>query len=326
MKKNLMSVLRYTVVVVLVASLFVISGCGEDEEQPTKSIYELISENADLSAIKAQLDATTNADLKASLSAAGTFTFFAPSNTAMTNLLNALGLTDFATIAPQVVITVLNYHLVESVKMSGDLVAGTVLTKQGENITITVSGTGEKKLDTGASSDAAFVTSDVKATNGVLHVVDVVLVPPTIGAVVISTLGKVSQPILLGAAFTTLAAGIAKADAGKAPASTIIGALTASSAITIFAPVNDVFAAASITAASKTADEWDALVRGHIVLESISTLAAGTKNTMNAKVLTLTTSTVKGVGNANAIPVVVNAKVTQGNGVVWPIGGIIINP
>jgi transforming growth factor-beta-induced protein len=320
------SLLRYTIALVVVGFLGVLAGCKDDDDPaPTKTIYELVSEDTNLSVLKEQLDA---AGFEATLNGTGSFTLFAPSNAAMSTLLQQLGLTEFTSIAPSVVASVLNYHLLESQKLAADLIAGPVATKQGEPITVTLTSTGEKKLDTGATTDASLTQTNIKATNGVIHVVDVVLVPPSIGALIIQTLGTVAQPILLSSSFTTLSAGIQKADAGKAPANTIVGALIALEDVTVFAPVNDVFAAGSITVDTYSAAEWDAIIRGHIVPESLTTLADGDKTSLNGKTITIatgSTNTVKGAGNTTAVPIVAPG-VPANNGVVYPIGGVLLHP
>ncbi len=328
MTKNTFSILRYTAVLMLVGSLFILGGCSDDDEaKPTKTVYELISENPELSSVKEQIDLDVNASLKASLQGSTDVTFFAPSNTAMNNLLTTLGLTNFASISPTTVQAVLNYHLVESLKLSSDLTNGAELTtKETEKIKIIVTSTGEKKLDTGATSDAAITTADTRATNGALHIVDVVLVPPTIGALIVQTLGKVAQPILLSSSFSILASAILKADAGKAAAETIVGAMIASPALTVFAPVNDVFKAANITVDTYSAAQWNAIIRGHVIAKTLTTLPSGEETTINGKVVTLTSSTVKGLGNTAAVNVVVTSKVSASNGIVYPIAGVILNP
>lgn len=324
--KFLRTLIINSLAVAVVGSLFVLGGCKDDDEPaPTKTIYELISEDTNLSIVKAQMDV---AGFDTKLGGTGTFTLFAPSNAAMNTLLQTLGLTDFSSIAPSVVATVLNYHILASQKLAADLVAGAFATEQGEAVTVSITGTGEIKLESGATTDANITTKDIKATNGVLHIVDAVLVPPTIGALIIQTLGTVAQPILLSSSFTTLSAGIQKADAGKAPASTIVGAMVGLSAITVFAPVNDVFAAGSITVDTYSAAEWDAIIRGHIVPASLATLSAGDVTTLNGKTITVatgTSNTVKGGANANPIPIVA-AGVPANNGVVYPIGGVLLHP
>jgi transforming growth factor-beta-induced protein len=325
MRKNPFSILRYSAVIALVASLFLISGC-DDDEKPTKTVYELISEDPDLSKLKEQIDAPAQASLKASLQGTADVTFFAPTNAAMATLLTTLGLDNFASISNSAAQAVLSYHLLESLKMSGDINIGDQLTtKQSEKITVTASATGEKQFTTGSAFKGNIVTADIRATNGVMHTVDLVLVPPTLGAVILQTLGKVAQPILLSSTFTTLAAAIQKADAGKPAASTIIGLMVASPGITVFAPSNAVFTGANLTVDSKTAAEWDAIIRGHIILETLATLPSAPKATANQKQLTLTSTTVQGTANAAAITVAVSNKISSQNGVVYPIGGIILN-
>ncbi|MCB0490466.1 MAG: fasciclin domain-containing protein [Cyclobacteriaceae bacterium] len=309
-----------------VGGLFVFSGCSDDDEPaPTKTIYELVSEDTNLSILKSQLDV---GGFDATLNAAGTYTLFAPSNAAMNTLLQTLGLTDFSSISPGVVASVLSYHVLASQKLSGDLTAGDFATNQGESLTIAVTSTGEKKIESGATTDANITTADLKATNGVIHVVDAVLVPPTIGALIIQTLGTVAQPVLLSSSFTTLSAAIQKADAGKPAEQTIVGALVGLDDVTIFAPVNDVFAAASITVATYSAAEWDAIIRGHIVPASLATLSNGDVTTVNGKTITVATgtpNTVKGAGNSTPVAIVA-AGVPANNGVLYPIGGVLLHP
>lgn len=328
MTKRLFAILRYTTVVTLVAAVFVLGGCGEDDKKPTKNIYELISEQSTCAMIKAQID--LNADLKAKLQDAnGTYTFFAPNDLAMGAILSTLGLSDFSSISQATLSTVLNYHLANSVKTSGDMTNGAkITTAQGEDITVEVTSTGQIKLKTGATTAGTVITQDIEATNGRLHIVgDYPLVPPTIGALIVATLGKVAQPILLSSTFSILAQGILKADAGKAANLTIVGAMVAQSAQTFFAPPDAVLTAAGWTAAGKTAAEWDAMIRGHMVPGvTLSTLAAGTPTSMAGKTITTTATTVKGsAAAAPTVNVVVSSKITTSNGVIYPIQGLIVN-
>lgn len=303
------------------------SGCDEGEDPPTKTIYQLISEDPTLSKIKAEID--LNADLKAKLEGPGTLTFFAPNDFAMDAILTTLSLTDFTSISPSTLSLVLNYHLANSVVYDADMTdQKTITTNQGENITVEVTTTGAKKLKTGATTSGTVVTADLKATNGVLHVVgDYPLVPPTIGALIVATLGKVAQPVLLAKDFSILASAILKADQGKTPENTIVGAMVGQTAQTFFAIPNAVFQAAQLTVDSRSAAEWDAIIRGHMVPgTTINTLGAGTSTTINGKVITTTATSVQGLGNANPVPVAVTAKITTTNGTIFPIQGILFHP
>lgn len=333
---NLMRFLPYmkhALMVVAMITIVGVTGCDDDEDKPTKNIWQLIEADPDLSIFK---DFAVTAQFDATLSATTVQTAFIPNNAAMNSLLLTLfNSTDpalLAQISPGIVSQVLNYHLVAGENLSSSLTDGKELTTmQTEKIKVVVTTTGEKTLDTGASSDAKIVKKDVKATNGVMHTVDVVLVPPTIGSLIIQTLGTVAQPILLSSTFSTLAQAILKADAGKAPAETIVGALVSLTNVSIFAIPNQVFTAASITVDTYTAAQWNAIIRGHIVAEKLTTLTTGTKTSINSKVITITAAagsnpaTVKGAGNATAVPIA-GAAIAASNGVTWPIAGILVHP
>jgi transforming growth factor-beta-induced protein len=100
----------------------------------------------------------------------GTFTVFAPTNAAFDNLATALG-TDLNGILnlPNLG-DVLLYHVVGSVALSTDLTNGAVPTLLGQNVTIDL--TNGVKVN-----DANVTTADVLADNGVVHVIDAVLLP-----------------------------------------------------------------------------------------------------------------------------------------------------
>ena len=100
----------------------------------------------------------------------GTFTVFAPTNTAFDNLATALG-TDLNGILnlPNLG-DVLLYHVVGSVALSTDLTNGAVPTLLGQDVTIDL--TNGVKVN-----DANVTTADVLADNGVVHVIDAVLLP-----------------------------------------------------------------------------------------------------------------------------------------------------
>ncbi|MFM7300069.1 MAG: fasciclin domain-containing protein, partial [Crocinitomicaceae bacterium] len=102
------------------------------------------------------------------------FTVFAPTNAAFDNLATALN-TDLAGIlALPNLADVLTYHVVEGTVLSTQLTAGPVATVNGEDVIVT--------LSNGVQiNDATVTLADVLADNGVVHVIDGVLLPPTAG-------------------------------------------------------------------------------------------------------------------------------------------------
>jgi uncharacterized surface protein with fasciclin (FAS1) repeats len=111
-----------------------------------------------------------DAGLVETLRSAGPFTVFAPTNAAFQKLpVDALhGVQD----DPKLLATVLTYHVVPGALKLADLEAGALTTVAG--IDLTVSRDGDKVLINGFE----IATGDVEATNGIIHVMGDVLLPP----------------------------------------------------------------------------------------------------------------------------------------------------
>ncbi len=131
---------------------------------------------------------------------------------------------------------------------AADLSNGTVTTAQGENITV--------NIDNGVSfnGSAGVVTADVEANNGVVHVIDQVLVQPSVTPIV----GTIVAPAFFNKNFTTLIAAV------QAASPSILNTLLNSDAKTLFAPTNDAFAAAGITSLPNR-ETLDAVLTYHVI-------------------------------------------------------------
>jgi LPXTG-motif cell wall-anchored protein len=144
--------------------------------QTEQSIAEIAIGNADFSTLVA---AATAADLAGTLSDcdAGPFTVFAPTNAAFAEALEALGLTAEQLLADTATLTsVLTYHVVAGTVLAADVVTlDSATTLQGAPITIEVVD-GSVKLN----GDTTVTATDLTACNGVIHVIDKVLLPPTL--------------------------------------------------------------------------------------------------------------------------------------------------
>ena len=134
------------------------------------TIVEVASGNPDFSTLVAAVEA---AGLVETLSSDGPFTVFAPTNEAFEALPE--GVLD-ALLLPEnkdALTSILTYHVVSGEVMAADVTAGDVPTVEGSTIAITTDG-GVKV------NDANVVATDVDASNGVIHVIDAVIVPPTV--------------------------------------------------------------------------------------------------------------------------------------------------
>ncbi len=117
--------------------------------------------------------AVTAADLVDALSGEGPLTVLAPTDDAFAAL--PAGLVDCLLLPENkdALTSILTYHVIEGAVMSGDLTAGDVPTLQGENVTVDLT-------DGVMFNNATVIQADVEASNGVIHAIDAVIVPPSI--------------------------------------------------------------------------------------------------------------------------------------------------
>jgi uncharacterized surface protein with fasciclin (FAS1) repeats len=109
------------------------------------------------------------------LQGAGPFTVFAPTNAAFAALLTELGVTKAALLADKPLLTkVLTYHVVPGRVLKADVPVGApITTVQGETFTINSA----LKITDRRGRQAGIVATDVFTSNGVIHVIDKVILP-----------------------------------------------------------------------------------------------------------------------------------------------------
>jgi transforming growth factor-beta-induced protein len=223
---------RISLAVIALAGIFILSGCKDDEEpmQSEQNIVQLAQNQPNLSSLVKAL--TKFPDLVTTLSGTGKYTVFAPNNEAFAAFLDTIGQTSIDSIPEPVLKSVLQYHVVTSGAVtSTQLTDGNVATSNSENIAVT---TANGILLNG---NTKVVTPDVSSANGVVHVIDRVLVPPSIARFV----NTVVEPAYFNKNFTTLISAV------TAASPSILDTLLSPSRKTLFAPTNNAFTAAGIT-------------------------------------------------------------------------------
>ena len=133
-------------------------------------IVAVAAGNPDFSTLVA---AVTAAGLVETLQGAGPFTVFAPNNAAFEAL--PAGLVDKLLLPENkdTLVKILTYHVVAGKVMAADVAAGDVPSVEGSNITVTVDA-GTVTLN----GSSKVIATDVAASNGVIHVIDAVILPP----------------------------------------------------------------------------------------------------------------------------------------------------
>jgi hypothetical protein len=105
---------------------------------------------------------------------AGVFTVFAPTDTAFAAALQTLGITKEELLAKEDLSAILTYHIVSGTVKSTDLTNGMeATTVNGAKVTITIDGSTVKINDVATVTEA-----DIMCSNGVIHIIDQVLLPP----------------------------------------------------------------------------------------------------------------------------------------------------
>ena len=196
------------------------------EKEVEKSIAE-IAVDGGFNTLVAALDA---ADLVETLSGEGTFTVFAPTDEAFAALPD--GMLEDLLADPNTLKQILLYHVVGDVVMAETVVTlDNAETLEGSTVAIEV-------VDGNVFLNDSQVTStDIEASNGVVHVIDKVLVPEMEEAVsnnVVEDVKSIAEVAVAGG-FNTLVAALSAAD--------LVETLSGDGAFTVFAPTDEAFAA-----------------------------------------------------------------------------------
>ena len=117
------------------------------------------------------VQAVVKAGLVETLSGEGPFTVFAPTNDAFDALFTDLGISGLDDLTAEQLVPILTYHVVSGNVLSTDLTNGDVATLSEGNI-VTVDLTSGVMIN-----EAEVVAADVQTANGVVHVIDKVLIP-----------------------------------------------------------------------------------------------------------------------------------------------------
>ncbi len=169
--------------------------------------------------------AVIEADLAGALSGEGPFTVFAPTDDAFLALAGALNASAEDLLALPELADILLYHVVGAQVLSTDLADGaTATTLNGADVTVTINDDGI------FINDAQVTVADIVTDNGVVHVIDAVLLPPTEPETT-----TVVDVIVNSDVHNILEAAVIEAD--------LAGALSGEGPFTVFAPTDDAFLA-----------------------------------------------------------------------------------
>lgn len=315
--KTLISFPKLAMAVAVVGMLPV--ACTKDDDpnpQPEKTIVEVVTSDNDFSLLAA---AVTHAGLVQTLSGSGPFTVFAPTNDAFV----AAGLNSAAAIQAlpaETVRGILMYHVLGQAVPAASIpeAANTPIETAAE-----VDAYVTRKSDGSASiNGSAVLQADVMATNGIIHVINKVLMPP---------MGNAVEALMDNDNFSMLVAAVVRASEGS---TNVAEVLMGEGPFTIFAPTNQAFidAGFSSVAAIQAADPdiLTTILTYHVIpalVFSTDLVDGATPTTVNGENLSisLTDDGAMVAGNGNETP----SSITQAdwvteNGVVHTIDQVLM--
>jgi uncharacterized surface protein with fasciclin (FAS1) repeats len=201
----------------------VVAACGGNDDPAPATVVQVAQADARFSTL---VEAVGAADLALTLSGPGPLTVFAPTNDAFAALLTEMGITKAQLFADKALLTsVITYHVLPARIARAQVPAGKAITTvQGGVFKVDVVGTALVVTD-GRNRQATITATDVPASNGVIHVIDKVLLPAD------KTIVQTAQAL---PGFSILVQAVAAAD--------LATPLSAPGPLTVFAPTDAAFA------------------------------------------------------------------------------------
>jgi transforming growth factor-beta-induced protein len=255
------------------------------------------------------------AGLVDALKGAGPFTVFAPTDEAFAAL--PAGTLDALLRDPKALGEVLKYHVVSGAVKAADVVKlSEAKSLQGEPIAIKVDGS--KVMVNGAN----VVSTDIETSNGIIHVIDAVILPPSIAKAEEKMEAKdIVDTAVAAGSFKTLAAALGAAG--------LVDALKGEGPFTVFAPTDEAFAAlpaGTVEGLLKDPKALAEILKYHVVAGKV--MAADAAKLTEAETLQgapIAISVKDGKVMINDAEVV-SADVEASNGVIHVINKVILPP
>jgi len=302
-----MKKLNYVLSLALLSGLFVFSSCEKEEDPPMnpgpdgpESIAAIASDNEDFSIL---VEALVKADLVSTLDGAGTFTVFAPNNDAFSALFTALGVSGIEDLSAEALTPILLYHVLGQTMTSGMISDGyysSLSPAQGRTVSMYI-GTSD---GVSINGDASVISADIEASNGVIHAIDAVLLPPN----VVDIASKNED-------FETLVAAVVGADLAETLSA-------ADGTFTVFAPTDDAFAALGMDLPSDLAP----ILLYHVLGSAVYSdqISSSIINSLNADNPEIVVEASEAGVYLNSSAKVVVADIVGTNGVIHVIDQVIL--
>ena len=307
------SVSTLSISVGMLFMLFAFSSCKKNNTTVKGTITTIVSNSPDFTILKA---AVVKAGLAATLDGTGPFTVFAPTDDAFAA--SGITMATVNSLSADALKGILLYHTLAAKIVAADVPAG-------PNAQVTT--VGGKEVFVTKNSNGVFVNgvnvikADILASNGVIHAISRVLMPPT---------GNIVEVAQGNPALSYLVAAVLRASQGG---TNVASVLSGAGPYTVFAPTNDAFMAAGFANVSDinnaASDALTSILTYHVIQGRIFSSDLTNNSmpmTLNGGKVTIGLTggaTVKGNGNTAASKIIITNIVTT-NGVVHVLDGVLL--
>jgi transforming growth factor-beta-induced protein len=280
---------------------------------PAKTLPNIVEIAASDARFSTLVAAVTKAGLVETLSSKGPFTVFAPTNDAFAALLAKLGITAEQLLASPDLASILTYHVVAGKVTAADVVKlNKATTVNGKDIMIEV-----KDGSVILNGSIKVIITDIMASNGVIHVIDGVLLPPADPKPSIVDIA-VGNPD-----FSTLVAALKAAD--------LVDALSGKGPFTVFAPTNAAFEKLAASLHLEVADLLELPNLSGILLYHVASGAVKAEQALEIGTIpTLNGATVEAELRGSNVFIndskVIAADIEASNGVIHVIDTVLLPP
>jgi transforming growth factor-beta-induced protein len=305
--------------ILAVTALTAVAACGGSDDPPPPGTLAEVATQGGFTALVA---AANKAGLVPALAASSSrLTVFAPTDAAFTTLATRLGFASATAMVTALdgptLAKILQYHVLPTIKLGSDLASGgatqaTLYPFDGAQATLAINTASGVKITDAVLTEATVTAANVPASNGVIHVIDKVLVPPGVLNVV--------QMAQANPAFSALVGAVVSAN--------LQGTLSGTGPFTVFAPTNPAFAAISSVVSGLTTQQLTTVLTYHVLGSQVlaANIPFGTPiTTVSTQRITINTGTPPTITDTTtAAAQIVATNVRASNGVIHVISKVLI--
>jgi transforming growth factor-beta-induced protein len=310
---------RFFKMMLALSTASVMAACGGGGGSSDPENIAVVAQAQGFNALLAAVNKAGVADALTNENAS--LTVFAPTDAAFTQLAGRLGFASAAAMVDalpaSVLANILTYHLLPDEKTAAELVAGgatqsTLYSFGGSPAALALNTSSGVVITDAALTTARVTAADVPASNGVIHAIDKVLVPPGVLNIV--------QMAQANPLFDTLVGAVVAAD--------LQGTLSGAGPFTVFAPTNDAFAAIASTVATLTTPQLTTVLTYHVLGSQVlaADIPFGTPvATVAGQTITINAGTPPTITDKTATPApIVATDVRASNGVIHVVGKVLL--